>query len=104
MALSKLNDPRWPSRAAALLCWLAVCATCSRTHAQGDVPPDTIGSSAFAGVAVDADGVLKRVVKTDPTGQLMQTRVEQSRVALGADLSKPSKLRKISLTRLIAQV
>jgi hypothetical protein len=107
MTSSKLINRRWLPGAVAFLGCLTVWATCRNTYAQtggGGMPPSTIGASPFAGVAVDADGVLKRVVKMDPTGQLMRTRVEQSRVTLGADLSKSSKLRKISLTRLIAQV
>jgi len=61
----------------------------------------TIGTGAFSGVAVDADGVLKRHEKSDPTGELMQTRIEQAQAELGQDVFKPSKLRKVSLTRLI---
>jgi hypothetical protein len=92
----------WRLLAVAMLCAVAAINN-SATYAQ-DPPPDdggTIGTDAFSGVAVDADGVLKRSIARDATGQLMRTRVEQSRAALGADLSKPSKLRKISLTRLI---
>jgi hypothetical protein len=64
----------------------------------------TIGTSNFSGVAVDADGVLKRLEATDPTGQLMRTRVEQAHMAQGDDLARPSQLRKVSLTRLIQRV
>ncbi|WP_145058831.1 DUF1598 domain-containing protein [Adhaeretor mobilis] len=60
----------------------------------------TIGDSPFSGVAVDADGVLRRVAATDATGQLMQLRARQARTQLEADLQRPSKLRKVSLTRL----
>jgi hypothetical protein len=76
-------------------------------HAQDDggtEPPPTIGTSAFSGVAVDADGVLKRHIARDGSGQLMRLRVEEARAQLGADLSKPSQLRKVSLTRLIKQL
>lgn len=75
----------------------------SATNAQAP-PPNNIPTSAFSGVAVDADGVLKRHMAGDASGQLMRTRVEQARIALGDDLSKPSQLRKISLTRLIKLV
>jgi hypothetical protein len=83
-----------------------VCAAVAlmQSVANAQDPPDdggTIGTSAFSGVAVDAGGVLKRHVAGDANGQLMRTRVEQARVALGADLSKASQLRKVSLTRLI---
>jgi hypothetical protein len=63
----------------------------------------TIGTSAFSGVAVDADGVLKRLEKRDPTGKLMETRVQQAHTAQGDDVFKPSALRKVSLTRLLKQ-
>jgi hypothetical protein len=63
----------------------------------------TIGSSPFSGVAVDADGVLKRHETPDPTGELMRTRMEQAAASLEANVAKASKLRKVSLTRLIAQ-
>lgn len=72
----------------------------SAANAQDD-GGGTIGTSAFSGVAVDADGVLKRHVAPDASGQLMRTRIEQARVALGDDFSKSSQLRKVSLTRLL---
>src|SRR5690606_15267745 len=65
---------------------------------------DTIGSSNFSGVAVDADGVLARVSANDPTGRLLQTRIDQARANLNADVARPSQLRKISLTRLMAKI
>jgi hypothetical protein len=94
-------------------CWrlvaamvLGYCAALvpSTASAQDTEPDPTVPTSAFSGVAVDADGVLKRHVAGDPSGQLMRTRVEQARAELGADLSKASQLRKVSLTRLIKQL
>jgi hypothetical protein len=63
----------------------------------------TVGSSPFSGVAIDADGVVKRLETRDATGQLMRTRVEHARTKQGENAFKPSKLRKVSLTRLIKQ-
>jgi hypothetical protein len=60
----------------------------------------TIGTGATSGVAVDADGVLRRVTVSDPTGNLTRQRVQQAMAKLNGDVAKPSKLRKISLTRL----
>jgi hypothetical protein len=60
----------------------------------------TIGTGSTSGVAVDADGVLRRVVVADPTGELTRQRVQQAMAKLNGDVAKPSKLRKISLTRL----
>jgi hypothetical protein len=51
---------------------------------------------------VDADGVLRRQVFLDPTGQLANQRLAQARAALEQDLAASSPLRKVSLTRLEA--
>ncbi|HEX6961594.1 MAG TPA: DUF1598 domain-containing protein [Lacipirellula sp.] len=99
----------WQRLAAILVC-LVLAATASSALAQdggdgdGDEDPGDIPTSAFSGVAVDAEGVLTRHTARDASGRLMRTRVDQARAALGADLSKSSKLRKVSLTRLIALI
>src|SRR4051812_844325 len=61
---------------------------------------NTVGGGATAGVAVDADGVLRRVLANDPTGELAQQRVQEALTKLDRNIAKPSKLRKVSLTRL----
>lgn len=61
---------------------------------------DTIGGGATSGVAVDADGVLRRVTNVDPTGELARQRVAEALTNLDRDVAKKSKLRKVSLTRL----
>src|SRR5262249_43622769 len=68
--------------------------------AQGN----TIGNGATSGVAVDADGVLRRVVKEDPSGELSRQRVQEAMSRLGRDVTQHSKLRKVSLTRLEREV
>ena len=83
---------------------LLAIAISTTALAQGTDGGGTIGTGAFSGVAVDADGVLKRLEKNDPTGQLMRTRIEQAQAALGQDVFQPSKLRKVSLTRLIKRM
>jgi hypothetical protein len=60
----------------------------------------TIGTGATSGVAVDANGVLQRVLINDPTGALSRQRIQQAMTRLEGNLAKPSKLRKVSLTRL----
>ncbi|MCA9230714.1 MAG: DUF1598 domain-containing protein [Planctomycetales bacterium] len=61
---------------------------------------DTIGAGFSSGVSVDADGVLRGLVEVDPTGQLARQRAEQALANLDRDIATPSKLRKVSLTRL----
>ena len=60
----------------------------------------TTGTSGASGVMVDANGVVQRNVVADPSGKLTQQRIAQAMAALEGDLAKPSKLRKVSLTRL----
>lgn len=52
------------------------------------------------GVVVDAEGVLRTRVMYDPSGALTRQRVAAARAALPPELARPSKLRKVSLTRL----
>ena len=61
----------------------------------------TQGTGPFSGVAVDADGVVRRVTGVDPTGRLAAMRAEQAFASLDREVARPSKLRKISLTRLV---
>ncbi|MAT70931.1 MAG: hypothetical protein CMJ58_15575 [Planctomycetaceae bacterium] len=55
-------------------------------------------------MAVDADGVVRRVTDVDPTGRLAAMRADQAIAALDQNIVRPSKLRKVSLTRLIKLV
>jgi hypothetical protein len=55
-----------------------------------------------AGVLVSPDGVLRVKTFADKTGMLAKTRAAEARAKLGADLARPSELRKISLNRLEA--
>ena len=59
-----------------------------------------LGSGATAGVAVNAEGVLQKQIVPDPGGQLMRERIAAARSELNPDLTRFSKLRKISLNRL----
>jgi len=61
---------------------------------------DTTGGGLTSGVSVDADGVLRGLAQVDPTGQLARQRAQQAMANLASDLRTPSKLRKVSLTRL----
>jgi uncharacterized protein DUF1598 len=84
---------------------LAICLICLFVVPQVAVAQfggggDTIGGGATSGVAVDADGVLRRVMANDPTGQLSRQRIQESLTRLDRDIAKRSPLRKVSLTRL----
>jgi hypothetical protein len=53
-----------------------------------------------AGVVIDAEGVLRMKVFSDPDGQLMRERIISAKSALDPKVASFSKLRKISLNRL----
>ncbi|MCA9264960.1 MAG: DUF1598 domain-containing protein [Planctomycetales bacterium] len=63
-----------------------------------------IFNNAAAGVVVDAQGVLRVRSYQDPGGQLTRQRIEQLRATMDPDISRVSKLRKVSLTRLEAVI
>lgn len=91
-----LRCPRNVLLIASLACVLGMRST--NAWAQGG-----IGIGGFqnaAGVVVDAQGVLHKQTFTDPTGQLMRERIAASKAALTPALASPSRLRKVSLTRL----
>src|SRR5688500_10836843 len=51
---------------------------------------NTIGGGATSGVAVDAEGVLRRVMVADPTGDLSRQRVQEALTRLERDVAKRS--------------
>ena len=61
---------------------------------------DDTDNLVAAGVAVDADGVLRRLTRSDVQGALNRERAQQALALLDSDMAKPSPLRKVSLTRL----
>ena len=58
------------------------------------------GDGVAAGVAIDADGVLRTKMFADPGGQLLQQRLAAARASLDQQLQRPTAMRKVSLTRL----
>lgn len=56
--------------------------------------------AGVAGIEVDAQGVLQKKMFLDPGGQVSRQRAAAARATLSRDVIPPSKLRKISLTRL----
>jgi len=65
---------------------------------------DTIGTTGQSGIAIDAEGVLRRKFVPDPNGALTRRRLAEAHAALDKDLARPSKLRKVSINRLEAIV
>jgi hypothetical protein len=57
-------------------------------------------ATGISGVAVDAEGVLRTRVFSDPGGQLMRERIAAAKAALDPKVTAFSKLRKVSLNRL----
>ena len=58
------------------------------------------GVGGLAGVVVDAQGVLRTKIYADPTGQLSRQQAAAAKAAIDPKIGAPSKLRKVSLTRL----
>jgi hypothetical protein len=79
---------------------LSINSTALRAQFGGGGGGNTIGGGSTAGVAVDADGVLRRVMANDPTGELARQRVQEALLNLDRNVAKRSQLRKVSLTRL----
>ncbi|MBX3412972.1 MAG: DUF1598 domain-containing protein [Pirellulales bacterium] len=73
---------------------VACLAWCNLASAQ------TTGNSSVAGVSIDADGVLRKQLYTDPSGMLTRERVAAAKTRLDSSVLATSKLRKISLNRL----
>lgn len=79
---------------------LALVHNSAWTQTTGGGGGSTIGSGATSGVAVDADGVLHRVMANDATGELARQRAQEALLKLDREVAAKSKLRKVSLTRL----
>ncbi|MCH8840926.1 MAG: hypothetical protein IH831_09705, partial [Planctomycetes bacterium] len=89
--------------AAAMICGLLLLfsqVVYGQDAGTGQPVDDTQGAGLTSGVAVDADGVLRRFTTNDPTGQLARQRAQEALAQLDGDIARPSKLRKVSLTRL----
>lgn len=88
--------------AAVMFCGLWVLSASQIAVGQntGQTTDDTQGAGLTSGVAVDADGVLRRLTTNDPTGQLARQRAQEALARLDSDIARPSRLRKVSLTRL----
>ncbi|MBP89212.1 MAG: hypothetical protein CMJ64_21265 [Planctomycetaceae bacterium] len=81
---------------------LVLVLAATSVDAQNTTTTTTTSSSQVAGVAVDADGVLRMHVFADRNGALARARISEAKRSLPADIFRASKLRKISLNRLEA--
>jgi hypothetical protein len=93
--------------AAVAVCGLSM-AWSSRIEAQ-IIPPGgggqgnnnlNVSAGPAGGVEVDAEGVLRTKVMPDKSGDLIRQAIRAGKAQLDAKLTTPSKLRKVSLTRL----
>ncbi len=82
---------------------LAVCGSCVASFAPTRVCEGGVGT-APAGVEVSPDGVFRTKLFRDPAGLIFRRRVESARTMLSSDMTRPSKLRKVSLNRLEAAI
>lgn len=93
-------------RRIALYMGLAVALSASWVSAQqnqgGGQNQNQNSTTTAAGVAIDADGVLKMHTVVDRGGALTRQKIEAARKAHDASIWKTSELRKISLNRLEA--
>ena len=74
----------------------------SNSGNNNGVNPNGSGVSGIqsAGIAIDAEGVLRVKTFGDPGGQLMRERIAAAKANLGPKLASYSKMRKVSLNRL----
>lgn len=94
---------RWIlSGAAGGIVLLGVCLVSAFGQQQQNPqnPQNVFALTPLSGVAVDAQGVLRKKVIADPGGQLIRQRIDAARASLAPDLIAFSPLRKVSLTRL----
>ncbi len=75
---------------------------CAQDEGDGDINVDYGDwySNQAAGVAVDAQGVLRTKMYRDPGGRLTRQRIAAAKATLDPDIVAFSKMRKISLNRL----
>ena len=99
------------ARVGSRLVWLLALALvisapsllCAQTSSSSGSSGNTTNNNNFtnqAGVTIDAQGVLRTKLFSDPTGQLMRQRVAAARATLNRKVASYSKLRYVSLNRL----
>lgn len=81
---------------------LAVTVTpwSSTVQAQQNQNQNDQNISGVSGIEVDAQGVVRKKTVVDTVGMTARERIAAQRAAIGRDALAPSKLRKVSLTRL----
>jgi hypothetical protein len=72
----------------------------SAVSAQTSSSTDDNSTGLQAGVIIDAEGVLRTKIFSDPDGQLMRDRINSAKASLDPKIVSYSKLRKVSLNRL----
>ncbi len=82
---------------------LAICGTYLASIAPSLVRAGGVGTLP-AGVEVSPEGVFRTKLFRDPGGMVSRRRAAAARATLSPELTRPSKLRKISLNRLEAAI
>jgi hypothetical protein len=91
----------WAAAAVAVTISMSSTAWAQSTSSSSSTSNSSSNTnSTAAGVAVDAEGVLRTKTFTDPTGQLMKERIAAAKSTLDPKITAFSKLRKVSLNRL----
>ena len=80
--------------------WCAAIGTVLAVPSLAGAQTTTTNTPTAAGIAVDAEGVLRTRVFSDPGGQVTRERIAAAKAMLAPKVSAYSKLRKISLNRL----
>ncbi len=91
---------KWPTLAALIVTFLL----CVNHNSFAQIAPATTVQLPTFGIAIDAEGVLSVKEFADPGGRLMARRLAAAKAELAADIVAPSKLRKVSLTKLARAV
>jgi len=80
--------------------WFAPNGSCLVVAQDSGDDENTDLGSSVAGVVVDAQGVLRKLVFRDPGGRLHRQRVAAAKASLDPEVASYSRLRKVSLNRL----
>jgi len=91
---------RWPTLGYRMVFLLAAVAVAASGPFAGEALGQDDEVSGAAGVMIDGQGVLRRQSVADPGGQVTRQRIAAVKASMPPELTRSSKLRKVSLTLL----